>query len=408
MVQRDCYLRFVSVSHRTAPVASRERYHLAMEAKGVLTDVLVKCFPDLSSLLLLVTCNRTEIYFESITTSAFEVRDKFLEFVQQDVDGKEQQLFVTSDQTEDTVKHLLRVAAGLESSVLGDAEILHQVKKAYHFSLERGLQGSLLERAVQTVFRSHKRISNETGFRDGTTSTAYKALKLVANCYGPEAQNKKILFVGAGDIVLQLLKYNAKFGYQNVWIANRTSAKVTPLVNRYALQLFPWEGVLEQQFSDFDVIISAVSNRAGLIRKGVAKDRQIVLVDLAVPGNIDPGLQQYSNVVFSNLDNIACHLEETRATRMEAVEKVEDIIREEWQGVMNWYRQQAHRELLAMRKRETMELLQKTPILADHSPKELDILADQLIRKMLKEPKSLQEPSKVKEMVRRMIPVTYH
>ena len=408
MVHRDCYLRFVSVSHRTAPVACRERYHLAADTKEALVEALLKRFPDLSSLLLLVTCNRTEIYFESITTTAVAVRDIFLEFVQQDVNIREQQLFITSDRTEGTVKHLLRVAAGLESSVLGDAEILHQVKKAYHFSLERGLQGSLLERAVQTVFRSHKRISNETQFRDGTTSTAYKALKLVAGCYGPEASRKKILFVGAGDIVQQLLKYNVKFGYQNISITNRTEAKIIPLANRYGLDIFSWQDLLEQRLAAFDVIISAVSNRAALIREGIANDRQVVLVDLAVPGNIDPDLRQQKNVLFSDLDNIASHLEETRATRMEAAEKVELIIREEWQRLLNWYRQQTYRQLLAKRKQEVLELLRKAPPISDYSQKDLESLADQIVRKLLREPETLKEPTKVRDMVRRMIPVLTH
>lgn len=404
MVHRDCYLRFVSISHRTAPVASRECYHLATDTKGALTDILVKSFPDLSSLLLLVTCNRTEIYFESVTTTAGEVRDKFLEFVQQNVDQNEQRLFTTGDRTEGTVKHLLRVAAGLESSVLGDAEILHQVKKAYHLALERGLQGSLLERAVQTVFRSHKRISNETVFRDGTTSTAYRALKVVAGCYGPEAPRKKILLVGAGDIVQQLLKYNSKFGYQNVWITNRTETKIIPLVSRHGLEVFSWKDVLEQRLSDFDVIISAVSNRAALIREGIAKDRQVVLVDLAVPGNIDPGLQQQDNVLFSDLDNISSHLEENRASRIKAVAKVEHIIQEEWKSIVDWYRQQPFRDLLAKRKKETIHILKNTPLLEGYSKEELETLADQIIRKMLKDPMCLEESTRVKDRVKRLIP----
>ena len=101
--------------------------------------------------------------------------------------------------------------------MLGDAEIIHQIKKAYHFSIAHKLQGSLLERALQTVFKTHKRISNETAFRDGTTSVAYKSLKVIRDCYSKtDAKSKKILFIGAGDIVKQLYKYNNKFNYNNI------------------------------------------------------------------------------------------------------------------------------------------------------------------------------------------------
>ncbi|MBT8206195.1 MAG: glutamyl-tRNA reductase [Eudoraea sp.] len=404
MLVRDVHLRFVSISHRTSPVGCRERFYVADGDKQALLDCIQKQFPEVSSLMLLVTCNRTEIYFESRSISASQIRDVFLKFALGLTEGKEQPLFITGDKTEGTVKHLLRVAAGLESSVLGDAEILHQVKKAYHFALERGLQGTLLERAVQTVFRSHKRISNETAFRDGTTSTAYKALKLTRDVFGGEAHEKNILFVGAGDIVEQLFKYNTKFGYRNVWITNRTEAKSKSLAKRYKARTLPWNTLVNNQLQDFDVIITAVSNCSSLISGGLNPDRELLLVDLAVPGNIDPRLQEQPNVLFSDLDNIASHLEENRATRLEAAVKVECIIKEEWRTFLQWYRQQPFRELLAQRKTETLKFLEENPKSAQCEPKELAKIADQVVRKLLKEPGALSDSAAVKEMVDRVLP----
>jgi len=175
----DTRLRYISISHHTAPVARRERFHLSDTAKQEVAKALQMAFPDLRSLLVLVTCNRTELYFESSKTPAAGIRDFLLQRTTGTVNTEDVADFRGSDRTEDTVLHLLKVSAGLESSVMGDAEIIHQIRKAYHYSLETGMQGSLLERCMQTLFKTHKRVSNETGFRDGTTSTAYKALKLL-------------------------------------------------------------------------------------------------------------------------------------------------------------------------------------------------------------------------------------
>lgn len=399
---KDTQLRFVSISHRTAPVACRERFYVADSDKEALSDLLRKHYPDLNSFLLLVTCNRTEIYFESKNTAAAQVLETFLHFKLGNNLPEEHCLFTTGDKTEGTVKHLLRVAAGLESTVLGDAEILNQVKKAYHFALERGLQGSLLERAVQTVFRSHKRVSNETAFRDGTTSTAYKALKLVGGLYRSQAHDKKILIVGAGDIVKQLLRYNLKFGYHNVWLTNRTESRARKLAQQYKLQCFPWHDLIHKNLSEFDVIISAVSNQSALISGGLDQKRQLLLIDLAVPGNIDPALEDLPNVVFSDLDNITSHLEENRASRMKAKEKVEQIIREEWELFTDWYHKQPFRELLAQHKAMTLETLNRHDGFKHYDQEQRNKIADQIIRKLLKDPVLMNNSAAIEELVQNM------
>ena len=204
----DKILRYISVSHKTATVTQRAVYHISDEETSSLIAVISKKFQDISGIILLSTCNRTEIYFESIHTSATLILDFFIELQGVKNTNAVKQLFRYSETTKDTVKHLLEVSAGLESSVIGDAEIIHQIKKAHQFAIAHHQQGSLLERAMQAVFKSHKRISNETHFRDGTTSLAYKSLKIVRDSYEKTVvKNKRILFVGAGDIVKKLFKY---------------------------------------------------------------------------------------------------------------------------------------------------------------------------------------------------------
>jgi glutamyl-tRNA reductase len=353
-----------------------------------------------------VTCNRTEIYFESEQTRAAEVRDYLLEHRVGHISEADQADFQLSDATRDTVLHLLKVSAGLESSVLGDAEIIHQIRKAYHFALEHNLQGSLLERCMQTLFRTHKRVSNETGFRDGTTSTAYKALKLIGDTFGSDAAQKKILFVGAGDIVGQLFKYNSRFAYRNVFVTNRTEARATKLARTNKVSAWPWDRLLQNDLGEFDVIISAVSNASGLIRQGINQDKKVLLVDLAVPGNFTPGLAAHPAVVHHNLDSIGSQLKSNQNARNAAVENVQAIIEQEWTAYLQWLGMHPFRNLMASRKKEVLRVLEAFGIAPNQGWPEDEIatVAHQIMRKILKKPELLDNTQNLEHLVARYAP----
>ena len=341
-------LRYISISHKTASVVQREVYHIPEEEKEKLVSMIRATFSDITGLLLLVTCNRTEIYFESVDTTSGALRD----FLISETVGKgntSEQLFSCGDTTEATVKHLLKVSSGLDSSVLGDVEIIHQIKKAYQFSIGFNLQGSLLERAMQTVFKSHKRISNETLFRDGTTSVAYKALKMITHTYDKSsAKEKKILFIGAGDIVKQLFKYNSKFSFTNIYVGNRTEAKAITLAKKYQAKVYSWEKVLANDFMDFDVIIGAASNCADLVKRIPAPGKDpVLLIDLAVPCNINKNLSRKENVLLYDLDTISMDLEDTKEKRTAAIGKVKEIIQEEHLVYTQWLQRAPLRAFLA-------------------------------------------------------------
>ncbi|NCP90992.1 MAG: hypothetical protein GW827_12310 [Flavobacteriales bacterium] len=256
-------------------------------------------------------------------------------------------VFISSNQTETSIQHLLEVSSGLESLVFGDAEIISQIKKAHQFSMHYKMQGSLLERALQAVFKTHKRISNETNFRDGTTSVAYKSLKVIRQTYDSETvKSKKILFVGAGDIVKQLFKYNSKFNFNNIYISNRSLEKAIILAQANQCHTYPWEHVLSNNFDDFDVIISAASNCPNLINN-ISASKKPLLIDLAVPCNIDKRLKEIEHVIFHDLDSISVELEETKEHRLAATDEVNGIINEEIESYKEWLEGGLLRALLA-------------------------------------------------------------
>ncbi len=355
-------------------------------------------FPDISGLLLLVTCNRTEIYFESEVIYANTLLDFIIDLKTKQNNPVAKKLFDAGNSTEDTVRHLLKVTSGLASSVLGDAEIVHQIKKSYQFSIEHKLQGSLLERAMQTVFKSHKRISNETHFRDGTTSVAYKSLKVLSNTFDKASlKTKKILFIGAGDIVKQLFKYNSKFKFNNIYVSNRTEEKARILSKLHNIKVFPWDKVQRNEFKGFDVIITAASNCPQLIKKVPDINNETLLIDLAIPCNIDKSFVTKDNIVFYDLDSISVDLEETKEQRIAAIGKVKFILAEELSTYIKWLQEAPLRAFFAEYK---IMVNQKVVEYFDDNSQELNkqnvkTITDRVVRKLRK--KTLK-PISTKEM----------
>jgi len=398
-------LRYISISHKTATVTQRAVYHITNEEISGFLDIVSKKFNDISGIILLSTCNRTEIYFESVNTSATIIRNFFIELQGVKSIPVAKQLFRYSNSTEDTVKHLLEVSAGLESSVLGDAEIIHQIKKAHQFSITHHQQGSLLERAMQAVFKSHKRISNETHFRDGTTSLAYKSLKIVRDAYKKAfVKNKRILFVGAGDIVKQLFKYNTKFNFNNIYISNRTKQRAIDLSKEHHCKLYDWDKVLENNFDDFDVIISAVSNYQHLIKKIPATKQKVLLIDLSVQGSIDRELAQNENIKFYDLDAISEDLQDAKEIRFAAIDEVDIIITQELSEYSKWLHEAPLRALLAEYK---IAVSKKVNVYfeTDKEEKKIKAVTNQVMRKLMSHPESLMSSSKIDTIISEQVSI---
>jgi glutamyl-tRNA reductase len=339
-------LRFISISHLTATLILREEFSIPDEEKPKVISRLKNAFPDISGLLLLGTCNRTEIYFESETTSSEELLDFFCSILGME-SKRNTHLFIQSNNTLKSVQQLSAVSAGLNSKVLGDAEIIGQIKKAYILSRKAGLQGSLLERALQTVFRAHKRVRNETNFRDGTTSAAYRALKMIESSYGKTSKSTmKILIIGAGEIVKKIFKYNKKFKYQQLFISNRTEENALLLAEQHGCQVYDWEKVMLNDFEDFDVIIGAASNCHHLIKTVNHSKSQRLLIDLGLPGTIDPVLGNNPGIEFFDLDTISSEIAYNKEKRIEAVTEVKEIIQAEVDEFTKWFLEAPLRTLL--------------------------------------------------------------
>jgi glutamyl-tRNA reductase len=333
-------LRYFSIAHQQANATVRQLFSLSEEEQQLLYKQLTEVYPDLLSMLILTTCNRVEVYFEASETTASQLRDYFIQFKglahQRDIYKR---YFRLSDQTLKTSHHLMRVANGLESRIMGDAQIIRQVKLAYQQALKRGLQGKLLERSMQVAFRLHKRISNETSFRSGTLSFAYLSLKSIAAFFGREyLPQKKLLILGAGDISGEVAKYSAKFSFKEVAITNRTAARAALLAGQYQLHTYSWQLAEENSFGDFDAIISCVSNRQGLLKaKSFDKcTKPMILLDLAMPQNIEKPLVSNPKLCIQDLDNLLAIKTGHAQQRKEAQQDAERLLQDELASFSQW------------------------------------------------------------------------
>ena len=398
-------LRYISISHNKASVANRDIYHISSEQKERLEAVIRTSFTDIVGLFILVTCNRTEIYFESEKTTSIEVRDFLMQQHKKCPSEKTKQLFDTSDLTKETVFHLLEVSSGLTSSVLGDAEIIHQIKKAYQDTIAHKTQGSLLERAMQTIFKNHKRLSNETHFRDGTTSLAYKSLKVVTKVFNRSAErSEKILFIGAGDIIKQLFKYNTKFNFDNIYISNRTEEKAIFLSGKHDCEVYSWNKVLSNNFEDFDVIISATSNCRHLIKTLPTTSRKMLLIDLAIPENIDSSLANHENVIYYNLDSLSKELEETKERRLASIGRVSEIIAEGLSEFSLWLDEAPLRDLLGEYK-ILIDQKVKDSFDSNTDASDMKMIRNQVMRTLIKNPEVLTHSEKADSLITEQIAV---
>ncbi|MEO1254475.1 MAG: glutamyl-tRNA reductase, partial [Bacteroidota bacterium] len=352
-------LMYVGITHETAYVNERAYFAFSELQKKTLITQLKSELP-IHAITILSTCNRTEIYFESNSISPFPVLHMLIAIVQKTHRITiEDDLFQTYDNSIDTTNHLLHVANGLKSATVGDKQIITQVKQAYQEAIKQKNQGSLLERAFQAVFRSHKRITNESLYKQGSTSTAYSSLKMVESYFGKEEiKHKSVLIIGAGEIAQDLLMYLPKCQFWNVFIANRTAEKANKLAYKYQVNTYDWKYVKSNDFTSFDVVITAVSNQKYLVNQVENCDKKRLWIDLAMPCNINPLIKDAFNIVY-NVDQVTTQIRSINDLQKKAIPKVEAIIADELTIFSDWLKQDEFRTILRRYKHQVKQKILK-------------------------------------------------
>lgn len=389
----------VGVSHRTAPVEVRERVSFTVEQSKKAAEEL-RARRILEETLVLSTCNRSEIYGvppESSRESAPGLSMFLSEFHALGRDELNGSLYHHYDRA--AIRHLFRVAAGLDSMMLGEAEILGQVREAYRLAHENGATGPVLNRMFQGALEVGKRVRSETELGTRPMSVASAGVKLAERIFG-KMNERTALVLGAGTISEQVIGQLRDREIKRLYLMNRSRERAEELAARYKGMVVPW-GQWNEALAAPDVVVSSVASEEPVLKREMLREameargnRTIFLMDLGVPRNIEAAAADLYNVYVYNSDDLTAIVEQNRQARESEVPKAEGIVEEHVGKFLSW---QASVELVGLvqalraKLREERTAFVRTRLdamthLAAGDRERLETMMEELLEKMLVEP----------------------
>jgi glutamyl-tRNA reductase len=393
------HIHCLGLNHTTASVNLRER--LAFNEDGLRAALArLGCGEigeSLSELILLSTCNRIELYAVSPRLAAEDLELFLSETRGVPVDEFRPHLYHYRD--EDAIRHLLRVASGLDSLVLGEPQILGQVTNALELARGAGSSGPLLSRLFQGAIHTGKRARTETHIARNPASVSSLAASLAAKSVRNLAQ-AQIVVLGAGEMAELAVEALRKRGAAKVLVLNRTLKKAEALAKRWQAQASTFERMGEA-LSAADVLISSTGAPHTIIIPGMVKrimakrpSRPLVMIDIAVPRDIDSNCNEIFNVKVYDMDSLHARLEHSLAEREAEVPKVEAILNEEQAIFMAYFRSldmlpliaEVRQQAEAIRQAELNKTLRRLPDLTEAERARIDALTQALVKKLLEAP----------------------
>ncbi|MFN8353806.1 MAG: glutamyl-tRNA reductase [Spirosomataceae bacterium] len=382
----------ISLSYKTAPLAVREQVALSeVEAKSLMLS-LRETF-ELQDLLVVSTCNRTEIYYASPDNHSTNIVKMLL--IQKGLVNVSEYLdyFQITNDHAASVRYLFEVALGLHSKVVGDLQIPNQIKHAYQWSADMGMAGPFLHRLMHTIFFTNKRVTQETSFRDGAASTSYATVELIEELTQHIAQ-PKVLIVGLGEIGTDVCKNLADKAFADITVTNRTLSKAQKVADGHNFKVAPYENLVEQ-IAQADVVVSSVRMDSPLITKNLVGSLTILtfkyFIDLSVPRSVAHDVEDVAGVLVYNIDGIQKRADEALQRRLEAIPQVHALIDEALVSFDDWSKemvvsptiQKLKNALEQIRKEELARYLKN---LTPEETEKVDKITQGMIQKILKLP----------------------
>ncbi|MCY0969161.1 glutamyl-tRNA reductase [Chryseobacterium wangxinyae] len=321
----------LSVSFEKADVETRGKFAFFDEnIKSFVTRIHNE---DLGDAFVVSTCNRTEIY----TTSAnyLLVAEEYCKTI--GVSLSDFLPFANILTKEEALQHLFRVAAGLESQIIGDFEIIGQIKKAYaRFKRERQNSNPYLERSINSAIQISKRIKNETGISNGAASVSYAAVHYILNNQ-KRLTEKNILLLGVGEIGQNTVENLVKHIYQpQIKIANRTQETAVKISEKYNIPHIDYAH-LEKEIENTDILIVATGAKTPILYKSHFQNgRETLVIDLSIPNNVDKNVSELDHVTLVDVDTLSKQIQATIQQREKEIPKAEKIIKEMTKDFLEW------------------------------------------------------------------------
>jgi glutamyl-tRNA reductase len=387
----------LGVSHKTAPIEVREKLAFSKEdiplALKTLTEQL-----GVEEALLLSTCNRTEIYC-SKSQASYKMAEQFIAWWQKfsawPLEMKSHLYFFSEEKA---VQHLMRVASGLDSMIIGEPQILGQLKNAVALARENGSVGTKLYSLFQRSFSTAKKVRTHTEIANYPVSVAYAAVSLAKQIFS-DLSKAKVVLIGAGENIELTLRHLREKNVQEIVIVNRTLAHAKNLADTFGVDYKPLTSLVEC-LSSADIVISAIDcmkpivthTEIELALKG-RKRRPIFIVDLGVPRNIEPTLCENEDIYLYSIDDLKGLVTENLKNRQVAALRAESIILRASEEYMAWDRAQKQIKLVkALRnkahtiKEEALECALRKLENGEDPKALMSQFAHQLTQKLLHEP----------------------
>ncbi|NBM54822.1 glutamyl-tRNA reductase [Proteus vulgaris] len=393
----------LGINHKTAPVALREKVSFSPDTMGDALNNLLQQ-PAVRGGVVLSTCNRTELYLsmEDKENSHEQLIRWLCQYHQ--IEPSELKNSVYWHQDNQAVSHLMRVASGLDSLVLGEPQILGQVKKAFADSQNYDSLSSELERLFQKSFSVAKRVRTETQIGANAVSVAFAACTLARQIF-ESLSSLTILLVGAGETIELVARHLREHQVEKIIIANRTKERAQRLANEVDADVITLSEI-DECLSQADIVISSTASPLPIIGKGMVeralkkrRNQPMLLVDIAVPRDIEQDVEKLNNVYLYSVDDLEAIIQHNREQRQAAAIQAEHIVQQESGQFMDWLRAQgavgAIREYRDSAEMLRAEMTEKAITLIQNgadAEKVIQQLSHQLMNRLIHTPtKSLQQ-----------------
>jgi glutamyl-tRNA reductase len=388
----------VGMNHKTAPLEIRERLSFSCgDGLRPLEEILRT--PVVKEALYLSTCNRVEVLARAEDMEEAIARVKAFILRHGNLDAAELGRCLYVYCGSDAVRHLFRVASSLDSMVMGEPQILGQVKEAYRDCVEQRASGIILNKLLHYAFRAAKRVRTETAIANNAVSVSFAAVEMAKKVLG-SLDGRTVLLVGAGEMSELAARHLLSNGAGTIIVANRTYARAVQVAEDFHGVPVGFD-LLEEKLQEADIVISSTGAAGYIITPAMIqaalrrrKNRLLFLIDIAVPRDVDPEVGRIDNVYLFNIDDLQGVVDGNLQNRLREAEKAEGIIGEEVLKFAEWYNTlEVVPTIVSLR--EKVDAIMRAEMeksgswlrnLGDEDRKNIEILATQIINKILHDP----------------------
>ena len=330
----------VGVSHRTTPVELRERLDFSTRGVDRALTALAGS-PSHDEAAIVSTCNRVELYVgcKEVDAARASVERFISEF--HGVPSSELAPHLYAKVGHEAVRHLFRVAAGLDSLVVGEPQVLGQVKDAYNVAAQLGCTGTLLNKLFHSAFSAGKRVRSETALSEGAVSVSYAAVALARKIFG-NLKGRTVLVLGAGEMGKLTAIHMQAQGIARLVIMSRTSAHAAALAQTIGGSAMPWES-LPAALAEADILITATGASAPIVSRDMVaqtmkarRKRPLFIIDIAVPRDVESGAGDLEEVFLYNIDDLQAVVQENLSKRSTEAAQAETIVADEVSRFVAW------------------------------------------------------------------------